>query len=123
LAAAGVRFISEALAACPLAVTLPASLLKRYQVQKVKNAGEKKARLKDEVEVSVEDLAPGMKLTRPLRTRDGMELLEGNQRLDEDLIWRLWQLAGVRPVESATISRPAAPAVGGAKGAQGRRGK
>ncbi|MCB0344335.1 MAG: hypothetical protein KDD66_04430 [Bdellovibrionales bacterium] len=51
-----------------------------------------------ETYVDVSDLAPGMKLSQPIKTLDGLIVVPGNLTLDSDLIRRLWQLAGVRAV-------------------------
>lgn len=45
-------------------------------------------------------LVPGMVTSRPVFTFDGRTILNRNTVLDEDLIWRIWQLAAVRPVSS-----------------------
>lgn len=51
-----------------------------------------------ETYVDVSDLAPGMTLSQPIKTLDGLIVVPGNLTLDSDLIRRLWQLAGVRAV-------------------------
>ena len=50
--------------------------------------------------VVISQLLPGMRLAWPLRARDGEILLDADIELDFDLIWRLWQLAALRPIES-----------------------
>jgi hypothetical protein len=52
----------------------------------------------NETAVELPQLEPGMQLSRPLMTIDGKELLSSDLKLDQDLIWRLWQLASVRPL-------------------------
>lgn len=52
----------------------------------------------DEEKVSIDALVPGMRLSRPLHAYDGREILSEGMTLDQDLIWRLWQLAAVRPL-------------------------
>lgn len=49
--------------------------------------------------VPVSQLMPGMKLLSPIVTKDGQMVMSADITLDEDLIWRLWQLAAIRPVE------------------------
>ena len=48
--------------------------------------------------VAIDQLTPGMRLTRPVLTFDGKRVLTENILLDEDLIWRIWQLAAIRPI-------------------------
>ena len=43
-------------------------------------------------------LRPGMILITPVITRDGVYLVPGSTRLDGDLIWRIWEIAAVRPL-------------------------
>lgn len=50
-------------------------------------------------------LVPGMRTSRPVFTFDGRTILNRNTVLDEDLIWRLWQLAAMRPVSSICTVR------------------
>ena len=57
----------------------------------------------DEVKVAITSLSPGMKLSRPVVTFDGKEILKGDLVLDEDLIWRIWRLASVRPLNGPVI--------------------
>jgi hypothetical protein len=83
-------------------MVMPGRIFKEYR--KLRQEPVKKVPLlKDEVEVSIQNLTPGMLLTRPLKTLDGASVLETEQRLDADLIWRLWQLTALRPVESAVV--------------------
>lgn len=49
------------------------------------------------------DLQPGMRLARPVIALDGRLILTANVALDEDLIWRLWQLTTVRPLKTALV--------------------
>ncbi|MFM1846990.1 MAG: hypothetical protein RL417_464 [Pseudomonadota bacterium] len=56
-----------------------------------------------EERVALIDLVPGMRLARGLETFDGALILESDATLDEDLIWRLWRLSAVRPVNGPVI--------------------
>lgn len=56
-----------------------------------------------EQKVPLDKLVPGMKLSRPLETYDGRKLLESDVVFDQDLIWRLWQLASIRPLNGPAI--------------------
>lgn len=57
----------------------------------------------EENSVPLASLAPGMKLSRPLNTFDGKEVLNHDMILDQDLIWRLWQLAAIRPLGGPVV--------------------
>ena len=48
-------------------------------------------------------LKPGMQISRPLLSFDGRLILSKDTILDEDLIWRIWQLAAIRPMRSICV--------------------
>ncbi len=56
-----------------------------------------------EQKIAIDRLAPGMRLSRPLTTFDGKKVLNDNLVLDEDLIWRIWQLASIRPINGPVV--------------------
>jgi hypothetical protein len=56
-----------------------------------------------ENKVSLSKLRPGMKTSQPITALNGKMIIEKDTPLDEDLIWRLWQLAAVRPINPITI--------------------
>ncbi|RMG41296.1 MAG: hypothetical protein D6719_08775 [Candidatus Dadabacteria bacterium] len=58
----------------------------------------------NELKVPLEKLLPGMRLSRPIYAFDGREVLEREVRLDEDLIWRIWQLQAIRPLNAPVIT-------------------
>jgi hypothetical protein len=103
IAVVAVKFISEAIVGSPPRLRSPAEFTRKYR-QRIKNGEVENPRPRaGERQVSVEDLAPGMQLSRPLKTFDGREILESDLKLDEDLIWRLWQLTSIRPLEVAMV--------------------
>jgi hypothetical protein len=57
----------------------------------------------NETKIPLADLSPGMRLSRPLVTFDGTRLLDPDVQLDQDLIWRIWQLSAVRPINAPVI--------------------
>jgi hypothetical protein len=57
----------------------------------------------DEVAISISQLAPGMKLTQGVITYDGKSVLDEPVILDQDLIWRLWQLSSIRPLQEKVV--------------------
>jgi len=59
----------------------------------------------DEHRVELADLIPGMRLSRPVETFDGATVLEADLKLDHDLIWRLWRLSAIRPLNGPLVIR------------------
>ncbi len=97
------KIISEALSS-----TAPAHLISRS----MRNDAELLSRAqhnKDQIvaihetKVSLDQLVPGMRLSQPLFAFDGRQLLEENLTLDQDLIWRIWQLSALRPINSPIV--------------------
>ena len=56
-----------------------------------------------EERIKISSLSSGMTLSRPLKSFDGREILEAELRLDDDLIWRIWQLSSICPLNSPVI--------------------
>jgi hypothetical protein len=56
-----------------------------------------------ERKIPIESLLPGMRLSRPIRAFDGRQILDEDLILDQDLIWRLWQLAAIRPLNAPVV--------------------
>jgi hypothetical protein len=56
-----------------------------------------------ETKVALDQLTPGMRLSQPLFAFDGKQLLEENLTLDQDLIWRIWQLSALRPINTPIV--------------------
>lgn len=54
----------------------------------------------DKQHVELAHLTPGMKLAEPVRTIDGKLILDARVKLDESLVFHLWQLAAVRSLVS-----------------------
>ena len=57
----------------------------------------------DEERVKISSLKDGMTLSKPLKSFDGKEILEADLTLDNDLIWRIWQLSSICPMNSPMI--------------------
>ena len=57
----------------------------------------------DEEKVKISSLTDGMKLSKPLKSFDGKEILEADLTLDNDLIWRIWQLSSICPLNSPMV--------------------
>jgi len=56
-----------------------------------------------EKRVALDALEPGMRLSKPVYAFDGREILKEEVLLDQDLIWRLWQLSTVRPMNAPLV--------------------
>lgn len=98
-----VKILSEAITASAIKLVLPkkvrrnkdlALLAKEYAEQEIRG---------DEIRVAISSLSPGMKLSRPIRAYDGKLILSGDLTLDQDLIWRIWQLSAIRPLNDPLV--------------------
>lgn len=56
-----------------------------------------------QVSVDFPHLQPGMRLARPLLSKDGKLILPANTELDKDLVYRLLQLASIRPMNTPIV--------------------
>lgn len=95
-----IKFLSESISANTRAYLLPKKIRENEELlqrSKAVEAGE------NEQNIPIASLAPGMRLSRPLLAFDGKEILSSDIKLDEDLIWRIWQLAALRPLNSPTV--------------------
>lgn len=97
------KFLSEALASSPPEFLLPKAIVR--DPERLAEAERLKTGLVEAHEAKIElaALAPGMRLTRPLKAFDGRQILEDDVVLDEDLILRIWQLSAVRPLHSHAV--------------------
>ena len=99
-----IKFLSEAISSKTAICVLPKEMRKNQSLI------EEAIRLRDsekpeqhEVQVPIADLQPGMKLSRPLISFDGKKILSDQIVLDQDLVWRIWQLSAVRPLNPPII--------------------
>jgi DNA-binding response OmpR family regulator len=76
---------------------------KRQKMKEIEENERSQIIAQNEKKIEINDLAPGMRLARPLRSYDGSVILSPDLILDEDLIWRIWQLASIRPLASPVI--------------------
>jgi hypothetical protein len=92
------KFLSEGVVAAPFRHLIPKKSFLRVQDERENRIeilpGETKL-------LSIDELRPGMRLASPLRAHDGRLILEPDILLDDDLIWRLWRLASIRPMKSS----------------------
>lgn len=98
-----VKFLSEAVTSHPFAFVVPRHLRNDPKLQKAAKEWREQRVQPNEKKVPLVSLMPGMRLSRPVITYDGREILSGDLTLDQDLIWRLWQLSSVRPVNGPLI--------------------
>jgi hypothetical protein len=108
IAVAAVKFLSEAIVGAPPKMGMPAAILRDYRKRLAAGEIADTKPAPNEKRVPINKLSPGMKLSRPLCTFDGKEILESSLKLDEDLIMRVWQLTAIRPIESAIVTRDSA---------------
>jgi hypothetical protein len=60
--------------------------------------------LGDTESIPLSKLEPGMRLTsKGINTEDGKVLISESMELDQDIIWRLWQLSAIRPLQKKVI--------------------
>lgn len=98
-----IRFVAEAVSARSPAFMIPKD--KRNDPELLKQARAiKEAQIsKNEKKISIAELLPGMRLTRPIIAFDGAQILTGGVLLDQDLIWRIWQMAALRPLNMPMV--------------------
>lgn len=98
-----VKFVSEAVSASPPQLIIPFKLRKRTDlIEEAKRSREAPVK-ESEKKVEIADLMPGMRLSKPLVAFDGKEILTTDLTLDQDLIWRLWQLSSVRALNAPLV--------------------
>ncbi|MCC6955012.1 MAG: hypothetical protein IT290_12915 [Deltaproteobacteria bacterium] len=80
--------------------------MNRVLVAEAKREAEELFRDQDLQRIELPDMRAGMRLARPLMTLEGRLVLRANVRLDEAIIWGVWQLSTVAPLEkSISIDR------------------
>jgi hypothetical protein len=100
-----VKIIAEALASRTPIVSLRKDLRFNKEFREHIRSELRKPVAKGERRVPLASLTPGMRLSQPLRSLDGQEILSPDLTLDEDLIWRLWQLAAIRPLYHPIVQK------------------
>ena len=100
-----IKFLSEAIVAKQSAFLLPKHIRENEALLEKARANKEESVEEHEAKVPLSVLKPGMKLSRPLFAFDGKKILPDDIILDNDLIWRIWQLSAVRPLNSPVIVR------------------
>lgn len=101
-----IRFLSEAITTHASMSLLPKDLRNDPDLRKQLSEYRNYPLDADEERVTISALTPGMVLSKPLIAFDGRKILSEGIVLDQDLIYRLWQLTAVRPLNPAVITRP-----------------
>ncbi|MCB0352362.1 MAG: hypothetical protein KDD64_02520 [Bdellovibrionales bacterium] len=99
-----VQFLSEALIQLPKTFLLPKTVRNSPELLELARKFEEYEPTEDEMRVPLDSLEPGMKLSKPIFAYDGREILAQEVILDQDLIWRLWQLSSIRPVNTPLVA-------------------
>jgi len=97
-----VKVLSEAISSNPKVMLSKVNRNNPELVEESKRAREMEVE-PHEKKVAITALLPGMRLTRPLKAYDGAEILSPDLLLDQDLIWRIWQLAAIRPLNGPAV--------------------
>ena len=92
------KVIAEALSFSGERLLVPKRIRKKADYQERIQAYAQIEVRSGEEKVRIENLAPGMRLTRPLIAIDGRQVLKEDLLLDQDLIFRIWQLSAIRPL-------------------------
>lgn len=100
-----VKIIAESLSSRTPIVSLRKDLRFNKEFLAFIRSEAKKPVAQGERRVALASLIPGMRLSQPLRSLDGQEILSPDLTLDEDLIWRLWQLAAIRPMYHPIVQK------------------
>jgi len=101
-----VKIVAEAIAARTPVYLLPKELRRNKILRDELMSQARQPVSKNEKRVPLASLSPGMTLARALIGLDGKEILAPDILLDQDLIWRIWQLSAVKPLRSAIVFRP-----------------
>ncbi len=98
-----IKMLVEAIGSTTIAVMVPKHIRLdpelNVRADKVKNyvAGE------HELTLPISALTPGMRLAQPICAFDGRTVLQPDLTLDHDLIWRIWQLSAIRPINQPLV--------------------
>jgi hypothetical protein len=93
------RFLAETLEATP-----PEHVVtKQKRRELLESPPTKRNETNNENTLRISQLTPGMRLAKPLLTFDGKPVLDNDINLDHNLIWRIWRLSSLYPLEPAQI--------------------
>jgi len=98
-----IKLLSEAIAARQLSMLVNKAARSDPALKEEARRVREDPVAQNEEKISMDKLLPGMRLSRPIRTYDGRLVLAEDLILDQDLIWRLWQLSAVRPLNAPVV--------------------
>jgi len=98
-----IKFLSEAILAKPLACLLPYAVRNDPELIDAAYQTQHREVRTSEAKVPLTCLAPGMRLSKPLFAFDGRLVLSEGLIFDEDLIYRIWQLSALRPLNNPVV--------------------
>ena len=98
-----VKFLNEAISGHPQAMLISRAMKHDPKLREKAEAIQNQKITPEEKKVPLVNLMPGMRLSRPVVAYDGREILSSDVKLDHDLIWRLWQLSTVRPLNGPVV--------------------
>jgi hypothetical protein len=102
-----VAFLTQSRSSREIFLLVPKHIRNNKELQEFAQSIKNQKIDRDERKVPISALAPGMRLSRPVFAFDGEQVLCEDLILDEDLIWRLWQLSTVRPLNTPLVIREA----------------
>ncbi len=98
-----IKILSEALSTKIMFLNVPRELRKNPALIEAARQNRDQPVAAGERKVQINELTPGMRLSKPLIAFDGREILEQDMVLDQDLIWRIWQLSMVRALNAPLV--------------------
>ena len=94
-----VKILAESVTSIASGISVNKKILKASRLINAAEQIEDIVLRQGESHVPLQGLIPGMRLARPVKSYDGRDVLDEPVLLDQDLIWRLWQLAAIRPMQ------------------------
>lgn len=97
------KLLSETISSQTPAHLIPQQIRTDVTLQKQDNEPKDPLLSSHQHQIELSQLKPGMRLASPLVGYDGLLLLGADLVLDPDMIWRIWQLASIRPLRSPLV--------------------
>jgi hypothetical protein len=94
--ACAVKFVTEAVSTLPKIFIVNRETWGNANLQRIAEESASYSPKSKELQIAITHVAPGMRLARPIYAYDGELVLEAGVILDEDIIWRIWQLSAIR---------------------------
>lgn len=97
------KMLSESLEGAGANYLRANAIRRNPSLQEVEDSMKQEVHSRAEQPTPLSKLKPGMQISRPILSFDGRVILVKDTVLDEDLIWRIWQLAAIRPMRSICV--------------------